>query len=292
MFWGIERKEKLYGLIFGEPNSTLPDSKTRINGLHNMVTLDASVHRAWAAGKFILEPLEEGSNTRELKARVLWMPKRSTGPTEIGVDTDPLSLESTPIKPTEMCVDFETVTRIVDGHIVTFKTSDPEKLPLPDRDLLMLQSFLIRTLRMAGRAGEDMLETFDTDDEVSSVAAANSGQSEQHTTVTTHETSYHEKHCPEELSFPATSSSPPELSTDISTSLEKHKIPALKQPPQNHDPSAVHRFWLRLRMFFNSKTPRLARRRRSKPASPQETRFFGMRKNSARSNLHGELSST
>ncbi len=34
----------------------------------------------------------------------------------------------------------------------------------------MLQSFPIRVLRMAGRAGEDMLETFDTNNEVSSVA--------------------------------------------------------------------------------------------------------------------------
>ena len=252
MFWGIERKEKLYGLIFGEPNSTLPNSRTRINGLHNMLTLAATAHRVWAAGLFIMEPLEEGYNTRELKARVLWIPKRSTSPSEIGVDTDPLSLELTPIEPVDMCLDVETVTRIVDGHIFTFKTSDPDKLPLPDRDLLMLQSFLIRVLRMAGRAGEDMLETFDTDDEVSSVAASDSGQSEQHTTVTAHETSSHEKRRREESSLPATSISPHELSADISTSLEQHNIPALKQPPQNHDPSAVHRFWLRVRKIFSS----------------------------------------
>lgn len=35
----------------------------------------------------------------------------------------------------------------------------------------MLQCVLIRVLRMAGRAGEDMLESFDTDDEVSLFAA-------------------------------------------------------------------------------------------------------------------------
>ena len=40
---------------------------------------------------------------------------------------------------------------------------------------------LIRVLRMAGRAGEDMLETFDTDDEVSLLAASNAGSTEEQT---------------------------------------------------------------------------------------------------------------
>ena len=34
---------------------------------------------------------------------------------------------------------------------------------------------------MAGRSGEDMLETFDSDDEVSLLAASNAGSTEQQT---------------------------------------------------------------------------------------------------------------
>ncbi len=247
MFGGRERKERLYNLIFGDPSSTLLDSKTRINSLHNMVTLAAHAHRSWTVGKFILEPLEEGFNTHELKARVLWMPKRSTGPGEIGIDTIPASLELTPIQPNGMFVALPTYKPIEDGHIVTFKTSDPEDLLLPDRDLLMLQVFLIPVLRMAGRAGEDMLETFDNDDEVSSIAASDSGQSEHHT-VTTNQNPCHENHGPEKSSLPTTSSYLPELSADMNAFLDQHDISALKQPPENHS-STVNSPWLRMRKF-------------------------------------------
>lgn len=48
----------------------------------------------------------------------------------------------------------------------------------------MLQGFLIRVLRMACRAGEDMLETFDTDDEVSLLDASNAASTEK---LTVHE---------------------------------------------------------------------------------------------------------
>ncbi len=57
--------------------------------------------------------------------------------------------------------DQETDVSIKDGHIITFTTNYPATAPLPHPGLLMLQYFLIRVLRMAGRAGQDMLETFD-----------------------------------------------------------------------------------------------------------------------------------
>ena len=66
---------------------------------------------------------------------------------------------------------------------MTFRSSDPVNVPLPYRDLLMPQSFLIRLLRMAGRAGKDMLETFDTDDEVSLLAASNACSTEEPTVL-------------------------------------------------------------------------------------------------------------
>lgn len=42
----------------------------------------------------------------------------------------------------------------------------------------MLQCFFIRVL---GMAGEDILETFDTDDEISSLASSNADSSEEQT---------------------------------------------------------------------------------------------------------------
>lgn len=45
----------------------------------------------------------------------------------------------------------------------------------------MLQYLLIHVLRMAGRSGEDKLETFDSEDEVSLLAASKAGSTEQQT---------------------------------------------------------------------------------------------------------------
>lgn len=59
----------------------------------------------------------------------------------------------------------------MDGHIITFKTSDPVKAPLPHRDLMMLQCLLIRVLRIASRGGQDMLQIFNSDDDISSLTS-------------------------------------------------------------------------------------------------------------------------
>lgn len=45
----------------------------------------------------------------------------------------------------------------------------------------MLHCFLIRVLRMAGRAGKDMLETVDSDDEASLLAASDADLTEEQT---------------------------------------------------------------------------------------------------------------
>ncbi|KAI9857956.1 MAG: hypothetical protein M1813_007925 [Trichoglossum hirsutum] len=61
-------------------------------------------------------------------------------------------------KPSEnLLYDFRANCRVTTGHIIHFSTGDPEERPLPHPDLLRLQGFLIRVLRMAGRAGEEEL---------------------------------------------------------------------------------------------------------------------------------------
>lgn len=63
-------------------------------------------------------------------------------------------------------------TRLESGSIISVTTHDPENYLLPDRDVLHLQCNLIMVLRMAGRAVGDILETYDSDSEVSSMANA------------------------------------------------------------------------------------------------------------------------
>lgn len=44
MFWGLERKDQLQQLIFGQRDTTISTSKTQINALHNIITLSPEVH--------------------------------------------------------------------------------------------------------------------------------------------------------------------------------------------------------------------------------------------------------
>ena len=78
---------------------------------------------------------------------------------------------------------------------------------------------------MACRAGEDMLETFDTDDEVSLLDASNAGSTEEQTVQgLVQSPRYHDGTIDLEKSPPAPS---PDLGINIATSLE--------QPPQKID---------------------------------------------------------
>ena len=170
MFWGKERKEALHNCIFGDPNLIHPESKTLINRLYNMITLSAEVHIYWGLGHFILEPAMAESTPFELKKlRFQWIPShRATD--GVTMETLPSSLEA-PLKP-KYLVNVDTREAIHDGYIITLKTVDPIKAPLPSLELLNLQCHLVRVLRMAGRAGGDMLEIIESDSDISSVAAS------------------------------------------------------------------------------------------------------------------------
>lgn len=104
----------------------------------------------------------------------------------------------------------------MDGHIVTFTTNDPINAPLPHWDLFMLQCFFIRVLRMALRAGEDMLETFDSDDELSTSSVGSIEQQTAHELIQS--PPYHDETADLTKSSLAVSS---DLGTNIATPLEQ-----------------------------------------------------------------------
>lgn len=82
----------------------------------------------------------------------------------------------------------DTGELIHDGHIVTLRTVDPIKTPLTSLELLNLQCHLVRVLRMADRAGGDMLETIASDFDISSVAS--SDQLERDTNASSPQTAF------------------------------------------------------------------------------------------------------
>lgn len=253
IFWGPERKERLQQLIFGPRDAITPESKTQINDLQNMITLSPDAHCTWAHGRFTLEPMgAEANNPHELRVRVKWTPRHSENPKEVGIAADSTSIELIPITNGEGLFDLESfspisgkVSRIVDGHIVTFRSNDLLNASLPNRDLFMLQCFVVRVLRMAGRYGEDMLETFGTDDEASSLAASNAGSSEEQTVPEIAQPApYHDGTTDLGKSRLAPS---PDLGGNVATLLE--------QPPQKErqkPSSTTPKLWSYLRNFLRT----------------------------------------
>lgn len=181
MFWGRERKDQLQQLIFGQCNTLLLDSKTQINALHNMITFSPDAHTSWVRERFTLEPLSEEDNPCSLRAIFHGTPQKSETLKELDLATDPTNIQLIPLTDDTTFFHVRIHLPIMNGNIVTFTTNDPINVPIPHWDLLMLQCYLIRVLRMAGRAGEDMLGIFDTDDEVSSLGVSNAGSTEKQT---------------------------------------------------------------------------------------------------------------
>lgn len=170
-FWGEEATMKLKQTIFGSEPFMGPNSRTYINQLYNMVTLSPDIHTLWGMGMFMLEPVDEPMNSCQQNLRLQWVPpRRSSG--NINLLTNPNSLNDVTEEDLILPCNLRTGTRLESGSIISVTTHDPENYPLPDRDLLRLQCNLIMVLRMAGRAGGDILETYDSDSEVSSISTA------------------------------------------------------------------------------------------------------------------------
>ena len=150
---------KLKQKIFGSATFQGPNSRTYINQPFNMITLAPHIHVMWGRGEFMLEPVDEPMNPYRQNLRFKCvLPRRSSE--KINLLTDPNSLD---VVTEEEPIFNRTGARLGSGSIISFTTHDPENFPLPDRNLLSLQCLLIMVLRMAGRAGGDILETYDSD---------------------------------------------------------------------------------------------------------------------------------
>ena len=115
-----------------------------------MITLSPDAHCMWAHGLFTSEPMgAEANNPHELRVRVKWTPRHSENPKEVGIAADSTSMELIPLRNGEALFDLESfspisgkVSRIVDGHIVTFRSNDLLNALLPNRNLFMAAMLL------------------------------------------------------------------------------------------------------------------------------------------------------
>ncbi|KAH0562851.1 hypothetical protein GP486_002524 [Trichoglossum hirsutum] len=186
IFWGDEAVLRLQPLIFGAPGDEYnPTAKTPVNKLYNVITLSSQAHTCWGQGYFVLEPHPDDNPDDEYTLDVVlrWIyPNGSSRsepgiyiPIDINAALPPLSTHIGNADEQIMLCYIDDKTKqpalVQDGHRVTFSTNDPDLYPLPSRELLWLQSCLIRVLRMAGRAGWDMQEMNRSDTDASSIRA-------------------------------------------------------------------------------------------------------------------------
>ncbi|KAI9759923.1 MAG: hypothetical protein M1840_003066 [Geoglossum simile] len=181
MFWGEVRTQNLQNLVFGPQDLMESNAKTLVNRLYNVLTMSPDAHTYWANGFFVLEPHpgDDVDNLYTQRAVFYWIYPHESSQLEPGVFTsiqltDPTPPLSTSISPGEGYIGLVDGRAnppgfIQDGHIIIFQTDDPVVRPLPSRELLWLQAVLIRVLRMAGRAGWDMLEMNYSDSDVDEV---------------------------------------------------------------------------------------------------------------------------
>lgn len=132
------------------------------------------------------------------------MTRHVENPERFAANIHEASVEITQLQNSDLLADRETFSPLMDGHSITFRTIDPVNSLLLHLDLLMLQCFLIRALWMVGRAGQDMLQAYDSDDNVPSVAASDAGPSHpdiQQTSGYVSLDSARLSHAPPEFSF-------------------------------------------------------------------------------------------
>ncbi|KAI9781075.1 MAG: hypothetical protein M1839_006353 [Geoglossum umbratile] len=181
MFWGEARTQELQNLVFGPPDPVKPNAKTWVNKLYNVLTMSPDAHTYWANGFFVLEP-HSGDDVEDRytqRAVFRWIYPHESSRLEPGVFA-PIQLTA-PTPPLSTSISrgggfiglvagrANPPTLIQDGYVITLRTDDPGERPLPSRELLGLQTALIRVLRMAGRAGWDMQEMNYSDSDVDEV---------------------------------------------------------------------------------------------------------------------------
>ncbi|KAH0556327.1 hypothetical protein GP486_005746, partial [Trichoglossum hirsutum] len=187
MFWGDEEVGDIQSLVFGTPTDPPSDkTHTLINRLYNVITLSSQAHTYWGQGYFVLEPHPDNNpeNQYEQQAVFYWVHPNGSSRVSPGIYTPILLTAKLPeLSPTNENISlfFIDDTRqpqfVKDGHLITFRTDNPDSRPLPSMELLWLQCTLVRVLRMAGRAGWDALEMNYSDTDVDSVRVVSPGNS-------------------------------------------------------------------------------------------------------------------
>lgn len=142
-----------------------------------MLTLTPTVHGQWNRGTFALKPLPEETDDERsghcMRVQFYWQPHYDKTMRKVKLSEAPKAVDASFSGAARMSwykwriergrpVDDGEV-KIQTGHTFTFKTADPQELPLPSRDLLEMQSILQRITAPRASAEESDDEDGDQD---------------------------------------------------------------------------------------------------------------------------------
>ncbi|OJD15615.1 hypothetical protein AJ78_04135 [Emergomyces pasteurianus Ep9510] len=165
-FWTEDKINSWRSMIFRDPENSL----TPCDACFNLICMNDAIHSLWGDGHFAIRPLNYNDDKTKLEAEIHWLPKYNHGPLDIiPLETPTLSsrglqnsfhrngIQTVPIQ-----IDGQSITS---GHKVVFETTDPERLPLPSRELLEMQWALNRVLSMSAAAEYQGYDEDDDDDD-------------------------------------------------------------------------------------------------------------------------------
>lgn len=119
--------------------------------LANLLCLGPVAYELWSKFRYALKPIELSSDGKCLTVQFFWMPRWNYVPLEL--QEPPEVPDNTDISACGIPLhNIHTGHRIKSGDMVTFTTTDPEKLPLPSMDLLDMQWVLHRFNALSGAA--------------------------------------------------------------------------------------------------------------------------------------------
>jgi HNH endonuclease len=154
MFWNPERVNNWKAEVFDGSESC-----------KNLMCLSPDAHRYWGNCNFALKPLEdETEDPAKLRVQFFWMPRNQFSKIQ--------SLRERPSLPSNLdhnsidsgIYNFKTKREVCSGDVIEITTPDPNKYPLPSRELLLMQWMLHRVVTIRG-ASEEYDDDYDSDND-------------------------------------------------------------------------------------------------------------------------------
>ncbi|KAL4786494.1 hypothetical protein BJX76DRAFT_355042 [Aspergillus varians] len=148
MFWSEDQVERWKRTIFGDESNGLIGE----DEVSNLLCLRPDLQRAWAQGYFGLRPVSLSGDETKMVLEVQWLPQyKHTYDATIPIVAQPLSSRNQDSVSSCYIVRESSgeLEKLVSGSIVTLRTADPTRLPLPSFALMEMTWHLSRVVSMS-----------------------------------------------------------------------------------------------------------------------------------------------